>query len=302
MHIDRCKGRFSFVLGGNHMQVTVYWDLLWMINFTLDAALLACTVVMLANKLSWIRIILAAALGATYALCPLFVETEFLYHPAIKTLVALLLVALAVKHITMKSFFRSVALFYGLSFFAGGAATALSNMGVSNLEGSEAGLWGTGLALISAIAFTKGGFHRIRSVFLRSAGKVSLRVSIGGKSTETIAIFDTGNELNCPFTGKPIIVMNIETLHGMIPEVLKHNAGIEDISSLPDNWKVRLQFLPYAALGSKGMLTIIRPDKLEICREKQNYIEVHALIGLANKDFCQDKGYKALIGPQLLLS
>lgn len=282
------------------MPIVVYWDILWAVNFLLDAVLLACTAYVMAKKLSLIKVGAAAAFGATYALTPLFNSTAFLYHPVLKICIAFVMVALAMKFTSIIDFLKVTGFFFGISFFAGGTAIALSNVGESLFTLPKNYFLWVITAVFSILLFAKAGFFRLRSIFAKSSCKMVVRVSVQDETVETAAILDTGNELSCPLTGKPVIIMNSDSLRRLLPDILQKDEELFEIEKLPNDWKKRIQVIPYSALGGRGMLTVIRPDKVEISVDKEHYTPVQALVGLARRDFCKDKNYQALVSTQLL--
>lgn len=285
------------------MQLTVYWDVLWAVNFILDSVLLACTAFLMAKKLSFIKNILAAAFGATYALSPLFETTALLYHPILKIVIAFVMVAIAMTFTTGLDYLKTTLLFFLVSFLAGGMAMAFNSLGEDIFMFTQAKFVVLTLTVVAFLLLIKTGYFRMRAILMRSACKLIVRICIEDKLSETTAIIDTGNELACPVTGKPIIIMDSQALINVLPPELIQCEDFSGLIKLSDRWKSRVQILPYTALGTQGMLIAVRPDKAEIAFiNSDSFTEVHALVGIAKHGFCKDKNYNALVSSQLLPS
>lgn len=267
----------------------------------LDAVLLACTSFMMAKTVSIFKTICAAAFGATYALSPLFESTASLYNPILKIGIAFIMVALAMGFSSFLEFLKTTFFFFMISFLAGGTAVAFNSIDDNIFSPHQESFLLIIFAVSSIAVFIKAGYGRLRTLFLKSACKLTIRISIAGKVCLTNALIDTGNELTSPITGIPIIIVNIDTVCDVLPlELIKANDEVA-LDKMSDEWKIRLQLVPYNALGVNGMLVAIRPDKIEIALQgSQEFTQVEALIGLAKEEFCREKDYKALVGAQLL--
>lgn len=111
------------------------------------------------------------------------------------------------------------------------------------------------------------------------------------------ALRDTGNTLQDPLTGRPVVVIQGEKLRELLPELplgdrralenpveLLRNAGESDL---------RMQLLPYRAVGvERGLLLAVRMERAEMgTRTIPN-----CLTALSPTPVSDGGGYSALIG------
>lgn len=105
----------------------VYIDIVWMVNFIMDFALLWTTGWLMKRRARWTRLLAGALVGATYALA-LFVPALSLATtwPG-KALVSVLMVWVSLPHRSALDLARLVGVYYLVSFVVAGRAWPLGS-------------------------------------------------------------------------------------------------------------------------------------------------------------------------------
>ncbi len=128
------------------------------------------------------------------------------------------------------------------------------------------------------------------------------------KKAQVTALVDTGNFLSDPISGKTAIIvefLNIERLFGSNIKTVFYknleNDGSKILSEIKDiEFIKRARLLPFSSIGAKnGMLLGFLADKVTIQKEGYKNVIENQLVALSNGKI-SDKGYNALISPQIL--
>ena len=283
------------------MGQTVYVDLLFMINFSMDFLCFFLTAKLLGIKLAASRGVLASALGGAYSVAALFMSVSSVFAFIIDAAVCCIMCAVCFG---AKQKERSLPLYIlvylAISMMLGGVMTALFNL-LNRLdlplsEGSSDGIsvWMfAALALISAGVTLLGGAAFKKRTVQRTA---YLSISYKGKSVTLDAMTDSGNLLKDPMSGSACIIVDIDAMREMLPKNICDAASRGDVASLAllggeDAKSLRL--IPTKTVSGDGVLIGIRVDEIKIDRGRGAQ-SVRALIVLSDiKDSAG--GNKALI-------
>lgn len=271
------------------MEQTVYGDILLLINFSMDFLSLYLSAKLLHLRIRTLPMMLAAGIGALYALLSLFLHTGNLAITLCNVAVSCAMVAVAFLPHRFGAFFKSAAVFYGISFLLGGCMTALYNLcnsflfsdrvhafgNVTNLETELSFGWFVLLAAVSAVASLLLG-----RLFTRSAARSTARVSIqlAGRSVGLTLLCDSGNLLCDPISGTPVLVCAFRAVEPVLYDQLRAFFAdpIPDrIALLRRDAARRVRVIPMRGMGDCGMLFAFRPDKLLL-----NAMPVEALIAV----------------------
>lgn len=280
---------------------TVYVDLLFLINFSMDFLCLFLVSKILFKNLSFLRAVLGAALGGIYSVSVFFFPdvgfSKFITD--ILCCVLICLIVFAKKGDGIKNLSVNCFTYFLSSVLLGGIMTAAFNLLNSSgiiLEGADGRdipPWLTiSVGVASAVASYVGG-----RFIKRRAGKQTayITVNIGGKELSLSAMCDSGNLLRDSISGKPVIVADERHMPYFFKEIKKFN--LNSLDKLDKSIAKRIVLIPYStASGSKTMVAL-RPQKLTIDSHGAKK-DVDALIGFANIK-CAVDGCSALIPSEL---
>ncbi len=241
--------------------MTVYADVLVIVNLYIDFFLLWCVKKALGLSAKRRRLALGALLGGIVslgALLPLpgwaslllgvftaLGVTAAAFLPARPGLFALEALCFWAASLLLAGFFLFL-----LRFFAPGHIAVLGQVVYFDLS-------------LPLLFFFTCGAYGVLSVLRRllphtlSAGRCGyLRIEEGGAAVEVYAKADTGSALREPFSGLPVIVCEAAAVEKLFP------AGLPaDLSQLVDAPAGKFRLVPYDSLGGKGLLPAFRPRR-----------------------------------------
>lgn len=251
---------------------TVYVDLYFFINFSMDLLCLYLTSKLLSDRLTLLRGVLAAAIGGIYANVVLFLGVGGLWGFLLDGISLVLLCAVAfVRKGELKRLPLLSLVFAAVSATLGGIMTALyylfNRTGIFNFlrdsDGDGISVWlFAALAVISAVITLIGGRGATKKM---SAAEVELEMTFEGKTVTLRGMTDSGNLLRDPLSGKPCIVVNARQLRPIIPRELRGEGNIlSRLSSLRGETKKRIALIPTLTATGESMLVGLRDVQVRI--------------------------------------
>ena len=283
------------------MGQTVYVDLLFMINFSMDFLCFFLASKLFGTKLPVGRSIIASIIGGAYSVAALFIDTGQIAAFIIDAVVCALMCAICFGG---KSKSRSlpfyILVYLAISMMLGGAMTALFNL-INRLElplseGSSDGIsvWMfAALALVSAGVTLLGGALFKKRTIQKNA---CLGIVHNGKRIVLDAMTDSGNMIRDPISGAACIIVDIDSVRGVISQRICDAAKLGDVSSVAtlrgdDAKSVRL--VPIKTASGDAVLIGVRVDEITVERDHGAQV-VNAIILLSDIKDSAD-GNKALI-------
>lgn len=297
----------------------VYVDVLLIVNFVMDFFIIWAAGKLANVRFTIPRMLLAAVLGAVYSLVVFFPEISYFNTLMAKVAFSFVMILAAFAPLTIRSFFRSLVYFYLVSFAMGGAIIGITYLteelpwsvqvlnGAASYFGNLHPGWlliGMGVAVISGL----GGIIFLRRSWLQEQLLSELIISFDDKQILVSALLDTGNQLIDPLTNKPVIVVEYESLKGILPEGISSSiAGKDDISltglseNISPDWAARLKLIPYNSVGrSHGMMLGVKPDMVEIINRERKIKTNNVVIGILNRTLNKEGRFHALLPPAVL--
>lgn len=254
--------------------MTVYLDVVMLLNFLVDLLLLLGTNRLLGFPNDFRRSMAAAGVGGVYGGVCLLPQMYFLGNLLWRCASLLLICAIAFG--VSISALRRCGMFVLLSMALGGIALGLGDGGVGSLLAAVLG--------VGALCFV-GFKHRPGSV-----SYVPVELSYGGKSLRLTALCDTGNTLQDPVTGASVLVVDADVayrLTGLTREQLQSPVTAISMALLPG-----LRLIPYRSVGqNNGLLLALRIENVKIGNWKGN-----SLVAFAQDMLSREGDYQALTG------
>lgn len=261
--------------------MTVYLDLVLLLNFGFDLILLFTVAIILRRTTTLKRLILSSLIGSI-TIISMFIELNSLSLFLIKVLISIIMVLIAFKFRDLKYTLNNLFYLYTSSILLGGFLYFL------NLEFSykHDGLlfYYNGLSINVIILIFLSPI--IIYAYIKQAKNLKnnysnyYNIDIYLKNSEIInatAFLDTGNKLQDPYKKRPIILLNNNKIN--------FDINIE-----------RLLLVPYESLNNHGLLKCIIPEKIFIegIGFRNNF-----LIGIANEEIKID-GVDCILSPKLI--
>ena len=234
----------------------VYIELAVIENFCMDFTLLYAAKVAVKNPAPFWRILIAAILGAAFAvLFPLF-KLGAVWSVAVKILSGFLICLVAGKFKGVKSYLKFSFAFLIFTAILGGALIgvfSLAGLDCAAGEGFILSKIPIGIPLFGALLVIIGA-RKLASRLKKSKKEVvSVRIYSGGECAEIKGFFDSGNKVYC--RGAPVSIIPKEIAEKIVDE-----------SRIKDGVKI------HTVAGSK-IIKIFTADKVEIDfgEKKNNY-------------------------------
>lgn len=282
----------------------VYADILFLVNLSMDYLCFFLTTKILHRKPRPLRMAIASALGALYAVAAVFLPVGQVaaFFADLSACAVMCAIVYAGHGECMRNYLVSTGVYFGISALLGGLMTALCSLlnrlglplDVIGGDGLSAWLFAL-LAIVSAaVAGTVGRFFR------KSAGERGGRVEITcrGRSVTLRGVTDSGNYLRDPIGGKCVVVTSLAAVSSLLPPGLPSAIRSGDFSS--ERFRgacgdLRIRLIPMTTAAGEGMLLGILPEKITVT-DANGTREVDALFAPTDVRL---GGYEALLPPEL---
>ena len=247
--------RYTESNGGDEM--TVYLDLVMLVNFLVDLLLLIAAQRLCGYPLRLKRAILSAGIGAIYAGACVLPGFRFLGNMFWRLAVLGLMSVAAFGW--NRSILRRSAIFVFLSMALGGIALGLGNGGAVALIAAAGAV-----CILCAVGF-RGGVGK--------KTYVPVRLTYGGVTREMLALLDTGNALKDPITGQSVLVVGADVARQMLG--LTREQLLSPIETMLRSEIPGLRLIPYRSVGNpNGMMLAVKMER--VCVGDQEIGEVVA--------------------------
>ena len=291
------------------MGQTVYADLLFLINFSMDFLCFYLCAKLLCRKLMAGRTALASAAGGVYAVISLLLQVGTVAAILLDVAVCVLMCAASFGGKgRWRSVLPTVPVYFAVSMVLGGFMTVLFswfNRIIEPMAEQESGevdvsIWLFALmaALSALFALAGGRFFRKRTAQKRA----EVRVTYEGRSVRLCAMTDSGNLLREPISGKPCIVADVDAMASILPSALSHavkQGTLSRLSQLSPQQSRHIRLVPTNTVAGGGMLPALCAERIEIETEKGCHV-ADAWIVLSVLDGGAD-GTQALLPTELLV-
>ncbi len=281
--------------------ITVYIDVLFAVNFLINALITEGTGLIINEETKWYRSVLSALFGAGYATWVFFTSVKFAQSFFMKIVLSQIMVLIAFKIKNRRHFFKMWGAFYLVSFIFGGSIIALLSM--TNLGSMLGGVYSNGSIYLNlpweilclsgaATYFMIYIFGKIRKKRVcKEAVSRQLAIGINGEKIETKAIIDTGNSLFDPITGVPVIVCEYDRIKSVIDLGEKDNI-VEKMHEAG----LRVRLIPFSGVGvSSALMPAFLPDWVTI----DNYRAKSCIVGISLNKLSTGGEYHALLNPAI---
>ena len=287
----------------------------------MDFVLIWATAKLTGFVTSFKRIFAAASIGALYSVTVYFPALHTsLSSLLVKIVFSIIMIYIAFYPLSLKKMMQALVYFYFTVFAVGGAMLAAvyfintENTLQAVISGQFSILEPLGYkwllaAVIIAVIIGRYGAKFIIKNFIKSVLYVPVVICLGEERVALKTLVDTGNQLTDPITGKPVMIAELDTLKGIIPqkafEELKNNDDFDVnsiITCLSETYLAsRLRVIPFNSIGEqRGMLAGIRPDVVIIMHNNKTVEVQDIIVGIYKYKLSSKGTYNGLLHPELL--
>lgn len=292
-------------------------------NFLIDGVILLATAWARRTKISWLRIIASATIGALYVVFIFFPSLSFFYTFFIKFMFSVVMIIVAFGWGSLQHVLANLVFFYMVNFAIAGGVLGI-NYYIQSSNEMLNGIWlsqsgGMRYELKIGIVFLIIAIPVLlwiyRTVFQsaqkrqnRSSYMAEVTIHVGELESTCTGLIDTGNQLYEPLTRTPVMIVEASLWEHIFPEGWQEclrTADTEQLMTLLDQtefvWQDRLRFVPYRGFN-KGMqfMVAVKPDQVVIQHYEQTIESTKVLVGLDCGKLCADGSYRAIIHPALV--
>ena len=274
---------------------TLYIDVYFMINFTVDILAIFIATRLVHAKISISKLALSGILGAVLAILELFVDNIFL-HIFLAATFVLIISVICCKNL---SFFRSIKFiisFYIASFLISGAVNfvySILDEYIDRFHTIQSSTTNRKALVFSLIILLIMGVIRLFiMMFSEYINEKSTRllIRLEDKTLEIDALIDTGNLVKDPMNMNPVIFIKKKCAEHFFPASITE---LSNIDSLSQSYRKRIRLIPVTRNSETHVMIGVRVDKVMICNEK-NREEIDATI-VIDKEEGTFGGYYALV-------
>ena len=281
--------------------MTVYVDLLFALNMTINYLLLRGSAAMGGCPAHVWRLLLSAALGGLYAVASVLPGWDRIQSGVFPWTCAAMMLFIAFGF--RKNTLKQALFFFALSFAFGGAVLLL----VQKLEGDCVLVGGRAYYAVSfpAMLLLAGVCYLVAALILKGCGThtggdlLPVTLMAQGRSVSLKALRDTGNTLRDPITGQAVMIVDGEKLLSLFPEAALTKQSLSDpaavlpvLSQLYP--KCRFRLIHYRAVGVEtGLLLAVR------CRSIIGKRKASLLAAFSPSKLTQDETFHALWGGEI---
>lgn len=298
------------------METYVYGDIILLENFIMNFIILICTAKLLKHKSSWFLLILAALLGALYAVGSYFPSFKQFYTPGMKVIFSLLIIIFAYLPKNIRDFAKLTGVFYIISFVFGGAAFGLFYF-INGLKHISYGTFYIRdfpvkilfISIIIAYFTVKYCWEFIQYRVKRERIITEINVLIDDRRAVLKALIDTGNSLNEPITKAPVLIVEYSSIKDLLPKDIQgiyegdNQNDFNVIAHVMANSELvtRFRVIPFKSLGKdNGMLLGFKSDEVQLIEKNKTQNIKNIIIGIYSKKLSASGEYSALIHPDIL--
>ena len=286
--------------------MTVYGDLLFLINFSMDFLCFYISSMLLHQKLPLARACVASALGGVYSVASLFLRVGRGASLLIDVGCCLLICAVVFwrRGVGAVALLRAAAVYFFVSMLLGGIMTGLFSL--LNRSGlfSDVGGSGNGITVwvFALLAVAGGSISCIGGRFFRSsAGKKEATLELFGEdaSVRLRALSDSGNLIKDPISGRAVIIATLSSSRAVIPRgTVRVFESVGNIDSLSATEAVSIRLIPAGTVSGNALLPAIRLKKIMlVCGKRKK--EIDALISFIDREDID--GYDAIIPDEIMI-
>ncbi|WP_239421963.1 sigma-E processing peptidase SpoIIGA [Bacillus sp. CGMCC 1.16541] len=298
----------------------VYLDIIWLLNFSLDAILLMLCGTILKRSFKWWRLCLGAFIGS---LIVVFMFTPFaaiMLHPFVKILFSVCMVLVTFGYKRLRFFLENAFTFYFATFVVGGGLMGVHFLFEDQFLVFEGSVMSQTTSFGDPVSwlFVLVGFpvlayfskHRVEDLRMKKITfdqLVKVEIVMNKEVVALTGLIDSGNQLVDPLTKTPVLIITAESVKDILPNsVMEMSKDVQSFSHTQEidvEWYAKVRFVPYRSVGHANQLLLaIKPDYVRIEYQNENLHIKKALIGISHTQLSVENQYQCIVHPKVMVT
>lgn len=255
----------NIIMRGDELK-TLYIDVYFMINFTVDILAIFIALKMVHLKMSIKTLICCGVIGSLLSVVELFVKNS-IWNILLTALFLMLISLICAKDASYARKFKFIIAFYIAAFLISGCVNfiyGLIDIYLKDLIVNSAGSTNRKALVFSLIILMMIGVLRLFiMMFSNSINQKSARILIelGGKSIGLDAMIDTGNLVRDPMNMNPVIFIKKSYAKKILPSEIIELSHLDTLSA---EYRKRIRLVPVTRNSETHVMTGVRVDRVTV--------------------------------------
>lgn len=280
--------------------LTVYADVLLVINLFVNYTLIACASGIMKASVSGFRIFLGAAVGSVYGLVIFLPKMPGVIEVIMRIAATSVIVLCSFGYGGIKRYLRSFFIFAAVSLIFGGLMLVLwlTIAPIGMVYSNGAVYFDIDLKILAVSTVVCFATVSLVSYFIsRKAPRESvaeITVGMGDKKIKTNALIDTGNSLNESFSNYPVCVAELEVMKSIAPDAAVNYL----FGKIPEGDK-NIRLILHNTVSGTGVLPAFKPDYIEVKTVSGKYKTDKIYIAITKNSIAGGE-YGMILNPEIL--
>jgi stage II sporulation protein GA (sporulation sigma-E factor processing peptidase) len=299
--------------------LTVYLDVIWVLNFLFDSLLLYLTAIFLKRKIRIWRLLAGGFIGSLIVLLSFTRFYTLSGHPVSKLLCSVLMILAVFGYKRWRFFVRALMTLYLTTFLIGGSLIGAhyfiqfdprltTNVLLSNVQGFGDPISWLFVLIGFPIAwhFSKVNVGNMEMAKIQFDQIVNVTLNMNNEIFIFKGLVDSGNQLYDPLSKMPVMFVTVKNLLDSIPDHIKMMALepeqiIMGDERIPVEWESRLRVIPCRVVGQEHQLIVaFKPDNIIIKKGNDTYECEKGLVSFTMQQFSADDAFQCIVHPKML--
>lgn len=299
--------------------VTVYLDVIWLLNLFFDSLLLYLTALFLKRSVRIWRVFAGGFIGSLIILFTFTPINDITGRPISKLLCSVLMILAVFGYKRWRFFIKGLLTLYLTTFLLGGTIIGVHyfiqfdpNLTTSVFLSTVHG-FGDPISWLFVIIgfpiawhFSKTNIESMEMTKIQFDQIVTVSLTIDGHIFTFKGLVDSGNQLYDPLSKMPVMFVSVknqlETISDPIKKLVADSeAVIMGTTDIPEDWQNRLRIIPCSVVGQERQLIVaIKPDRIQITKGDDEYLYDKGLVSFTMQQLSADDAFQCIVHPKML--
>ena len=297
------------------MIIEIYADIIFLINFFVNGAILYIAGVLCRKNAKLWRIAIGGAAAALFYTVLVFTPLAAFLNIFTSFVIFAPGIWFSLRPANIREFGIILLAAYVTAFAMGGLgmiAMHIFNDGQHIWSTYSFGMRGFTpqnlvMAVVSSFIVLKFAQRYIFKKHLTKQAFCRFKIHLLDKMAELNALVDTGNSLIDPISQNPVIIAEFDKIKHLLPPpvtALFYDDNQDNLAAIAagfsaGGFNTRIRMIPYSAIGKSGVIIGFRPDRVEIIEDISGKERKDVIIGICDFALSNDGEYHALMNPLL---